>query len=127
MKLLIVEDNSEMRRLIRSVVAKPADAVFECCDGSEALKAYHEHRPDWVLMDVKMPVVDGIAATRLIKAAFPEARVVMVSQYNDPEMRDAAREAGAVNYLLKDELVKLNGALKSADGAPKKRPNKPTD
>jgi two-component system NarL family response regulator len=108
MTLLIVEDNPEMRRLVRSLVAKRADAVYECNDGSQALAAYREQRPDWVLMDIQMPVMDGIAATRLIKTAIPEARIVMLTQYDYAEMREAAREAGAVGDLLKDELFKLH-------------------
>jgi CheY-like chemotaxis protein len=55
MRLLIVEDNLEMRRLIVHVVRKLSDAIFECEDGAEALSAYREHLPDWVLMDIEMP------------------------------------------------------------------------
>lgn len=111
MKLLIVEDSTEMRRLIASTVAGPGDVVYELSDGAGALASYAEHRPDWVLMDVKMPEVDGICATSQIKTAFPEARVVIVSQYNDADTREAARHAGAAEYVLKDDLLALRRVL----------------
>jgi len=96
-----------MRRLIKHTVATTNDVVYECNDGSEALASYMRHRPDWVLMDIKMPELDGISATRQIVSAFPRARVLVVSQYDDQEMRDDARKAGAVDYVLKDNLLAI--------------------
>ena len=107
MTFLIVEDNSEMRRLIRCAVTRENDMVYECSDGSDALASYIQHDPDWVLMDIKMPQLDGIYATRQIKEAFPEARIVVVSHYDDPEMRAGARRAGAADYVLKDNLLAI--------------------
>jgi two-component system, chemotaxis family, chemotaxis protein CheY len=111
MIFLIVEDNSEMRRLIKDAVTRPGDIVHECADGADALAGYIEHRPDWVLMDVKMPRLDGISATRQIKEVFPEARIVIVSQYDDPETREAARLAGGDGYVLKDDLLAIRRIL----------------
>jgi YesN/AraC family two-component response regulator len=68
-------------------------------------------KPDWVLMDVKMPKLDGIAATRQIMEAFPRAQIVIVSQYDDFEMREGARGAGAVDYVLKDDLLAICGII----------------
>jgi DNA-binding NarL/FixJ family response regulator len=107
MKLLIIEDSYEMRCLIRRAIAGPDDVVYELSDGSGALASYSENRPDWVLMDIKMPHVDGISATRQIKAAFPEARIIVVSQYDDAETRETARQAGAEEYVLKDNLLAI--------------------
>jgi DNA-binding NarL/FixJ family response regulator len=107
MTFLIVEDNSEMRRLIRRAVTRKSDIVYECNDGSDALASYMEHGPDWVLMDIKMPKLDGISATLRIKKAFPEARIVVVSQYDDPEVREGACRAGAAGYVLKDNLLAI--------------------
>ena len=72
------------------------------------------HRPDIVLMDVKMAGMDGLAATRQIRQAFPEARIVMVSQWDDRALRDAARAAGAEAYVGKSDLLPLRRIL--ADG-----------
>ena len=93
MILLIVEDNEQMRRTIKSFIADLAEVIYECTDGDEALKAYDLRRPDWVLMDIEMARLDGITATQQIKQAFPAARVMIVSNYDDPDLREAARKA----------------------------------
>lgn len=113
MKLLIVDDSKEMRKSIRSIVAGPADSVFECADGSLALTAYTKEHPDFVLMDINMPEVNGIKATRDLKKAFPEARVLIVSNYSDKEFRDEAKEAGAEKYFLKDSLMLVKDYLQT--------------
>ncbi len=103
--LLIVEDNEQMRRMIKTVVAHLAEATYECGDGSQALGWYAAGRPDWVLMDIEMPGVDGITATRRIKEAFPEAKVMIVTDYGGERLRRAARRAGACEYVLKENLL----------------------
>jgi CheY-like chemotaxis protein len=112
MNFLIVEDNENMRRTIRSIIAALAGETHECSDGSEALAAYAEHLPDWILMDVKMKEMDGITATRQIKAAFPKANIMIVSDYDDPDLRIAARQAGASEYVVKDSLLKVYDILR---------------
>jgi CheY-like chemotaxis protein len=104
LSLLVVDDNSDMRRLIKSIVSDLAGSIYECADGSDALQVYAVHRPDWVLMDIQMKTLDGISATREIKSAFPDARVVIVTEYDDPDWREDARQAGACAYVLKDNL-----------------------
>jgi len=111
MKVLIVDDNEPMRRMIKAVVADLAAEIFECSDGSEALAAYHEHQPDLVLMDLKMAGMDGLAATRQIRQFLPEARIVLVSQWDDAPLREAARSAGAVAYVGKSDLQPLRRIL----------------
>jgi CheY-like chemotaxis protein len=109
--LLIVDDNQQMRRLIKSVVGDLAEMVAECCDGALALAAYSESLPDWVLMDIKMQEMDGISATRQIRSSYPEAHVCIVTDYDDRELREAAREAGAEGYVIKEDLLKLRQVL----------------
>ena len=111
MILLIVDDNQQMRRLIRTVVGDMAEAIAECCDGSLALAAYTESLPDWVLMDIRMQEVDGIAATREIKSSYPDARVCIVTDYDNKELRARAREAGAEGYVIKTDLLRLRQVL----------------
>lgn len=111
MKYLIVENNTQMRRLIAQIVSKSSDVVFECEDGAEALAAYREHLPDWVLMDIEMPQTDGISATRQIIAAFPEAKIAIVTDYNHANLREAATEAGACEYIVKENLTELRRLL----------------
>ena len=120
MSLLIVDDNQQMRRLISSLVSDLASVIVECSDGAEALEAYTLHRPDWVLMDIRMKQTDGIAVTREIKAAHPEARICNVTDYDDPMLREAAEHAGASEYVVKDNLIdvqRILAAAKSSLGA----------
>jgi DNA-binding NarL/FixJ family response regulator len=111
MKLLIVEDNDEMRALLKSVIADLAETIIECCDGDQALTNYRQHRPDFVLMDIRMKRLDGIAATRQITAAFPNAAIVMVTDYDDARLRKAARAAGACGYVVKENILPLRKIL----------------
>jgi DNA-binding NarL/FixJ family response regulator len=113
MTVLIVDDNAGMRRLLRRAVLETASAVWECTDGADALAHFEEHRPDVVLMDVRMHRVDGLAATRQIRRSHPAARVVVVTDYDDEDLRDAASEAGACAYVLKQNLTDLAGLIRS--------------
>ena len=111
MKVLIVDDSEPMRRMIKTLISDLAGEIFECSDGNEALAAYQVHRPDLLLMDVKMDGMDGLAATRQIKQFFPQARIIMVSQWEDAPLREAARLAGADAYVGKSDLLPLRRIL----------------
>jgi two-component system, NarL family, response regulator LiaR len=111
MKLLIVDDSEPMRRTIKAIIADQVQEIFECDDGSGALAAYREHQPDFVLMDLKMAGMDGFAATRQIKELFREARIIIVSQWDDGPLREAARSAGAEEYVCKSNLLPLRRIL----------------
>jgi CheY-like chemotaxis protein len=118
MTILIVEDNSTVRRLIRCATSDMADDIFECEDGADALAAYIKHRPDLVLMDVRMPRLDGLSATRELLRHDPRAKVIIVTDYNDDEVRAAALEAGASGYALKHNLTELDTVLHNVLGRP---------
>ena len=111
MSILIVDDNAAIRRAIRLVVKDLAGQIHECGDGGKALAAYAEHLPDWVLMDIRMKTTDGLTATRQIKAAFPDARIIVVTVCKGEDMRVAARTAGACGYVVKDNLLELRQVL----------------
>jgi two-component system response regulator DegU len=111
MTLLIVEDNPTVRKLIRRAAADVASTIVECGDGAESLLAYETNQPDVVLMDVRMPKMDGLTATRLLIRHHPTARVVILTDYDDDEVRSAAREAGACSYALKNNLTELDEIL----------------
>jgi len=116
MMLLIVDDNAAMRRLMRRMTRDLAERIEECADGAQALAAYEQHHfgaSDWVLMDIEMAVMDGLTATRRLKAAHPEARVIIVTKHNDEQLRDAALRHGACGFVLKENLLELR-ALVSA-------------
>jgi CheY-like chemotaxis protein len=110
MKLLIVEDNPQMRRLIRALVADLAEAITECADGADVVAAYTAEQfsaADRVLMDLHMPRVGGLEATQQLRAAFPDAQIIIVTQDDHPRSRRAALAAGASGYVLKDNLLEL--------------------
>lgn len=113
LKLLIVDDNAAVRRLIKSIVQPFATEIRECEDGLEAVSAYRSEIPDVVLMDIRMKYVDGIETTRQIKAAHPAARIVIVTDYDDEALRSAAIGAGACAYALKDNLLDLVRVLET--------------
>ncbi|HEX8247040.1 MAG TPA: response regulator transcription factor [Pyrinomonadaceae bacterium] len=105
--VLIVDDSQPMRELIKMTLAGVAEIVGECADGADALAAYTRLQPDWVLMDIEMRGVDGITATRQIIKAYPQARIMIVTDYNDDVLRQAAREAGACQYVVKEDLLDI--------------------
>jgi len=110
-KILIADDNARMRQMVRQIVAGLASAVYEASDGGEAIAVCAAQRPDWVLMDLRMKPLDGLAATAQIKARFPETRIAIVSQYDDRELRAEAARVGACAYVLKENLHELPGIL----------------
>ena len=111
MRILIVDDNASMRRMIRAVVKPVAEEIFECADGREAVETFERIEPDWVLMDFGMPRLDGLQATRQIIAANPHAQILLVTQHDDEELRQAASEAGVKGYVLKDNLFSLRSTI----------------
>jgi two-component system response regulator DegU len=109
-RVLIVDDSRQMRELIKMTLKGVAEVAGECADGADALNCYEEHRPDWVLMDWEMRT-DGLTATRRIIKAHPQARILIVTNYDDDELRTAAIEAGARGFVLKDDLLALGALL----------------
>ena len=104
MNLLIVEDNFNMRNLIKDLFAQVFKNIYECDDGSEALKSYTINQPDWVFMDIKMKEMDGITAAKEIISNFPDAKILMVTDFDDDDFRKAASKSGAIDYVLKENL-----------------------
>lgn len=115
--LLIVDDNSEMRQLVRRIMSKVCDEIFECEDGDEVLAAFATHHPDWILMDIEMKRTDGLTATAQLMRSYPEAKVIVVSKYTDQETRQAASNAGACSFLGKDDLLSFRMIVKGRSAA----------
>lgn len=111
MKVLIVDDNPQARQMIKDYVLSETDKFRECEDGAEALSVYAEFQPDFVLMDWEMKEVNGLTATKNIIAEFPNAKILIVSNFDDPDLRQAAKQAGAIGYLRKENILELNRIL----------------
>jgi DNA-binding NarL/FixJ family response regulator len=102
-RVLLVDDDALMRAGLEAIFSsdRAVEVVGEAVDGREALARARELRPDVVLMDVRMPALDGIAATREIVASLPDARVVILTTFEDDEYIFGALTAGASGFLLK--------------------------
>jgi NarL family two-component system response regulator YdfI len=103
-RVLIADDHLVVREGLRTILATTADLslVGEATDGGEAVQLTEERSPDVVLMDLRMPCVDGIEAIRQIKARDPEVEIVILTTYDDDDYIVEGMRAGARGYLLKD-------------------------
>ncbi len=110
-KILIVDDHSEVRRMTRFFLRDLPFEFEECADGADALDCYEKTRPDWVLMDWEMKRMDGLTATEKIIAKHPRAKILIVTQYDDEQLKAAAGRAGAGGFVLKENLMELRRLL----------------
>ncbi len=103
-KLLLVDDQMLFREGLRILLSIQADleVIGEAGNGEEAVQRALQLRPDVVLMDVHMPVLDGVAATRKLRELLPAARVIVLTTFDDDEYVFEGLRAGAIGYLLKD-------------------------
>lgn len=123
MKILLVEQNPTLRGLLRSILELGHADIAEASDAAAALRAFSDYHPDWVLMDMTLREMDGLDATRLIKQAHPEARVMIVADQDSLALRKKARDAGAGGIIVKENLYR---DLRRSDFLPAefRRPNK---
>lgn len=104
LRVLVADDQRAVREGLATIVSTlpGMEVVATAGDGAEAVALAEEHRPDVVLMDLRMPTMDGVEATGLIAARLPDTKVVVLTTYADDESVLAALGAGAVGYLTKD-------------------------
>ena len=102
--VLIVDDHAMVRQGLRTFLTlnENIEVVGEAANGLEAVEQVRQHRPDVVLMDLVMPELDGIEATRRIRAVSPETKILALTSFIEDEKVFSAIEAGALGYLLKD-------------------------
>jgi CheY-like chemotaxis protein len=111
-RVLIVDDNPILREGLKSVLSNSPifDIVGEAADGLEAIDSVEKFHPDLVLMDISMPRMDGLNATREIKKKWPDTKILVFTIHKTPEYQAAASKAGADGYISKDssqgELIK---------------------
>jgi DNA-binding NarL/FixJ family response regulator len=107
-EILLVDDHPLVRQVVRAIIAGKPDleVVGELQDGLELLNCLNQRLPHLVILDISMPLLGGIEATRLIKSSHPEIKVLILTMHSRREYVDRARSAGAEGYLLKDQVVK---------------------
>ena len=112
-RILAVDDHSMFREGLAAILANQPDMslVAEASNGREAIEQFHAHRPDITLMDLRMPVMNGLEAIAAIRDEFPDARIIILVTY--PGDVQGAMKLGARAYLLKTQLDKeLLGAIR---------------
>jgi len=116
-RILLVDDQALFREGLRTLlsVQNEFEVVGEAANGEEALRLTAGNRPDVVLMDLRMPVLDGVTATRRLHENFPDCRVIVLTTFDDDEYVFEGLRAGAMGYLLKDvSSEKLFEAIRAA-------------
>jgi NarL family two-component system response regulator LiaR len=107
MNIIIVDDDPLICKSLELMLSKETDiqVLGIANNGAQAVRLCEDHHPELVLMDIRMPDMDGIQATRLIKRSFPLVRVLMLTTFDDKPNIQKALQAGAAGYLLKTEKI----------------------
>lgn len=116
-RILLVDDHDMVRRGLAVFLMAFDDfaLVGEAANGQEALDRCSELRPDVILMDLMMPVVDGVTAIRRIREAFPGTQIIALTSFSDEKLVEDAMQAGAIGYLFKNATVdELAAAIRAA-------------
>jgi DNA-binding NarL/FixJ family response regulator len=119
-RVLLVDDESLVRRILKQILSAYQDLelVGEAANGEEAISAVERLQPDVVVMDIRMPAFDGIAAVRAIREKYPRVKIIGLSEYAQSYNIDAMERAGALGVYLKSmALEELYPAIKAAHPA----------
>lgn len=124
LRVLVVDDNESVRRSICQIIRSQTDIeiVCEAVDGADAILKIKEHRPDIALLDITMPVMNGLEVAETVKQQFPAVHVLIVSQHDTRGFQWAALAAGVSGYIVKSnvgrdlipELRRIQGLRRSA-------------
>lgn len=114
---MIVDDYSKMRfilkKMLESVFAEQLKDVYECCNGKEAVDTFIKHQPDWILMDLKMETMDGLAAAKAILKINKDANIIILTQFDDIEYYDVAKKLGVKAFVLKENILDVPALIKN--------------
>ena len=116
-RILIVDDHHMFRKGLKALIDHQADmeVVGEAENGAEAISRCRELLPDVILMDLKMPVMDGVEATRKILAEIPGMKILALSMCSDECSASVMQSAGAIGYFIKgDDLEEMTAAIRKA-------------
>ncbi len=115
LKVIIVDNDANFRKALKSVLLNigNVEIIAEATNGKEVLQLFPTHIPDLIFMDIKMPELNGIEATKKIKTLYPNIDIVGISSYTDVEYKNEMLNSGASFYLLKsdDNYNKLKGII----------------
>lgn len=109
---MIVEDNERMRCFIIKYLDNMFSDIYESKDGYSAVKMFENINPDFVLMDIEMPVMDGLQAAKIILNKKPKSNIIFLTQFDEPEYKKKAFEIGGKAFILKENLEQLPNAIK---------------
>ncbi|MFA5470684.1 MAG: response regulator transcription factor [Acholeplasmataceae bacterium] len=113
-KVMLVDDQAIIRNGLKSILSHHQDisVIGEAENGKDAYLLAYQLKPDLILMDIRMPIMDGVEATKIIKHEFPEIKILMLTTFDDDQYIIKAMNYGASGYLLKDiDIEKLKDAI----------------
>lgn len=110
-KILVVDDSPAVREVVRQFWTPAEALILEAASGEEAILRYSDERPDWVVMDLRMPGMGGLRAMEAIRRLDHEARIIAMSQFVEPECATAARRAGALQFVNKEDLLQITRVI----------------
>jgi len=114
-RILIVEDNAFFLQFLKETLHArfPPTDIVEAANGEEALQKIRTLPPDAIFMDLRLPGANGLELTRKIKAQYPNIIIVILTNYDLPEYREAAHQSGADHFLSKDSFLKMINSISS--------------
>lgn len=124
-KLIVIDDQAVVRQGFVALINTVADmeVIAEGINGEQAIELYRQHKPDVMLIDLRMPVIGGVEAITTIRSEFPEARVIVLTTYDGDEDIYRSLQAGAKGYLLKDMFFEeLETAIRSVHAGSRRIP-----
>lgn len=107
MKILIVDDHYSLRLLIAEIITGKNEQVFEACNIKDALEIYERERPEWVVTDIRLNDENGLHLAELLKEKYSDSKVIVITNFNEPEYRETAETIGVEGFVLKDNLWSL--------------------
>jgi len=111
MTVLLVDDHHGIRELEKSIFSSLFDTFYESTSGENAITIYKTYKPDWVLMDYKMRGITGIEAVKKIKENDGGAKIIMVSQFEDADLKKKAFDSGVVAFIPKEKLSAIKNII----------------
>ena len=114
-KVLIIDDQPGIRRLLAEILIEEGYSVITAINGIEGIAKAEEMQPQIILVDMKMPGIDGLETLRELKQRNPHEKVIMMTAYGELDLVNQARELGSVGYVTKPfDLLRLCGMIKDA-------------